>query len=184
LGYFSAFETVAFAHAQSVVHRDLKPSNIMVGTFGEVQVIDWGLAKYLSEIDPQSEQTSNYADVENHRAVTDTEEPIVRTVPGLPIGTPAYMSPEQARGELDRIDKRADVFALGAILCEILTGKPPYLGTRAEVEAQAKAGSVGVALDRLRALPLNPRLVYLMEQCLAPDRAERPADAGALNSCN
>jgi tRNA A-37 threonylcarbamoyl transferase component Bud32 len=121
--FLSIFEqvcqTVAYAHARGVIHRDLKPSNVMVGSFGEVQVMDWGLAKVLPRGGAADESTP-------------TPEPLVATArsgsdaddsrPGSVMGTPAYMPPEQARGETARSDERADVFALGSILCEVLTG--------------------------------------------------------------
>ena len=108
---------MAYAHARGVIHRDLKPANIMVGAFGEVQVMDWGLAKVLAE-----PSVSNFAGPPQTPASED------QTYAGQIMGTPAYMAPEQARGDLDKLDERADVFGLGALLCEILTGTPPYSG--------------------------------------------------------
>ena len=135
-------QTMGYAHSRGVIHRDLKPANVMVGAFGEVQVMDWGLAKVL--------QVGGVAD-EKRSKMLQQGTSIIRTLrsgdgnagSGLPdfgsssvgsqtqmgsvMGTPAYMPPEQALGEIDNMDERADVFGLGAILCEILTGKPPYV---------------------------------------------------------
>ena len=130
-------QAMAYAHAKGVIHRDLKPANIMVGAFGEVQVMDWGLAKVLAEGGVADEERASRAHQDPQETVdirtarssgshgsfgTDTEA-------GSMLGTPAYMPPEQANGDIAHLDRRADVFGLGAILCEILTGKPPYAGS-------------------------------------------------------
>lgn len=127
-------ETVAFAHAHGVIHRDLKPQNIMVGPFGEVVVLDWGVAKVLHRNGP-AESNNDAAPAAPTAPMTSEAEAMAadpgrthtrRTEQGAVIGTPSYMSPEQARGETDLIDERTDVFALGAILYFLLTGKPPF----------------------------------------------------------
>ena len=111
--------TIAFAHAQHIIHRDLKPANIMVGEFGEVLVVDWGLAKNIfKNTTDDSGNKSNY--------VTDM------TMWGTVQGTPAYMSPEQAKGE--PLDTKSDVYALGSILYEILSGRPPFIKDAEENE--------------------------------------------------
>ena len=116
-------EAVGYAHARGVVHRDLKPANVMLGEHGEVLVLDWGLAKVRGLRDRVAE--AGDLDV----VITDRSSsggPATRI--GAVAGTPAYMPPEQARGEVDRIDARSDVYALGAVLYEILAGRPPYEG--------------------------------------------------------
>src|SRR5262249_46489917 len=128
-------QTMGYAHAKGVIHRDLKPANIMVGAFGEVQVMDWGLAKVLAEggvadEEPASREREQSEDVTTIRTARSTGSAGTFgtvTEAGSLLGTPAYMPPEQANGDIANLDRRADVFGLGAILCEILTGKPPYV---------------------------------------------------------
>jgi serine/threonine-protein kinase len=107
----------AYAHSRGVLHRDLKPSNIILGDFGEVMILDWGLAKVVGTSDDLSQLPVNIEE-------SGRDE----TVQGQVLGTPAYMAPEQAEGRLDRIDQRSDVYGLGAILYEILTNQPPFPG--------------------------------------------------------
>ncbi len=123
-------ETTAFAHAHGVIHRDLKPQNIMVGTFGEVLILDWGVAKVLHESTPTNDPpvvhemeatTTDRAMHDDHGLTTHTRETAIGTI----IGTPAYMAPEQSRGDLDSVDQRSDIYALGAVLYFLLTGRPP-----------------------------------------------------------
>ena len=112
-----------------MIHRDLKPSNVMVGSFGEVQVMDWGLAKVLPRggvVDDAKAGKETPAETLIATARSGSDADLSHA--GSIMGTPSYMAPEQARGETDRIDERADVFALGSILCEILTGTPAFTG--------------------------------------------------------
>ncbi|MCK6570975.1 bifunctional serine/threonine-protein kinase/formylglycine-generating enzyme family protein [Myxococcota bacterium] len=148
-------EVMAFAHDRRVVHRDLKPSNVMVGRFGEVYVMDWGVAK---DLDGEPETLPGVA----------MSIPIVGTgltTYGQALGTPAYMPPEQAMGALDEVGPWSDVYALGGILHEVLTGAPPWPPRLTPGQA-----------------PLRPdaALVALCLGALAEATVARPADAGAL----
>ena len=178
-------QTLAYAHSRDVIHRDLKPSNVMVGAYGEVQVMDWGLAKVLTpgSADNQASrerqrpegisviQTPRVEDPDSGEAGTETRA-------GSVLGTPAYMAPEQARGEVEDVDRRADVFGLGAILCEVLTGKPPFPGPGAAALKKARRGDLEEAFVRLDGCGADAELIGLTKRCLSADPAGRPADAG------
>ena len=168
-------QAMAFAHGQGVIHRDLKPENVMVGAHGEVQLMDWGLAKVLGGARPGLEEGAESTAVEPGDEETD------RTRAGSVLGTVSYMPPEQARGLVAEVDQQSDVFALGAILCQVLTGEPPYTGSHTEaILLRATEADLGEALARLRGCGADPELVRLAERCLAPRKADRPADAGAV----
>jgi serine/threonine-protein kinase len=166
-------QTIAYAHSRGVIHRDLKPSNIMVGAFGEVQVMDWGLAKVLN----RAEETQPAGAVQTARSGDGSD----KTTPGWVAGTPAYMAPEQAAGEPRRLDQRCDVFALGAILCEILTGQPPYGGAEdPNVLFKASRADLAGAFARLDACGADAELIRLVRSALAPEASDRPRDAEVL----
>ncbi|HEY8504023.1 MAG TPA: tetratricopeptide repeat protein, partial [Gemmataceae bacterium] len=173
-------QALAYAHARRVIHRDLKSSNVMVGAFGEVQVMDWGLAKVVPEAGGPTDVPS---DTEPGTVIRSPQEEggVEPTRYGSVLGTYAYMPPEQARGWVGEVDRRSDVFALGAILCDILTGKPPYPGpSRREMQIQAFEADLSGAFARLEACGADPELVALARHCLAPRKEERPANAGEV----
>ncbi|OWK35315.1 serine/threonine-protein kinase [Fimbriiglobus ruber] len=182
--FVAAFElvcqAVAYAHAHDVIHRDLKPANVMVGAFGEVQVMDWGLAKVLrigggdGAADPEA--TSVASAVVSLRDADD-----LLTQAGSVLGTPAFMPPEQAVGAVHKIDARSDVFGLGGILAVILTGAPPFVASSAETSrVKAATGDVADCFARLDACGADPELVALCKRCLSPKAVDRPADAGEV----
>jgi serine/threonine-protein kinase len=169
-------ETVAYAHSRGILHRDLKPSNIMVGAFGEVQVMDWGLAKVVARGRAEDQATPPASTIFTVRMSAEGFSSQAGTV----VGTPAYMAIEQARGEVAGLDERADVFGLGAILCELLTGEPPYRGGHEEAHWQAARGELADAFARLQASGAEAELLTLAKDCLAKERDERPRDSGVV----
>src|SRR5215468_5607296 len=181
-------QTLAYAHAKGVIHRDLKPANIMVGAFGEVQVMDWGLAKVLAEGGITDEERASRQHQQEEGTLIRTARSTdssgsfgTQTEAGSLLGTPAYMPPEQANGDVALLDRRADVFGLGAILCEILTGKPPYVGRSSEeVRRKAANGDLADALARLDACGADNELIALTKKCLAAEAIDRPKDAQAV----
>jgi tetratricopeptide (TPR) repeat protein len=174
-------QAVGYAHAHRVIHRDLKLANVMVGAFGEVQVMDWGLAKVLGQETPATGDTLVPEKTRAWTEVSPTPEAGSHTQAGSLVGTPAFIPPEQAAGELGKVDERADVFGLGALLAAILTGKPPYIGESSEaVRVLALRGKLDGCFSRLDASGAEPELVALCKQCLAFEPADRPVDAGAV----
>ena len=170
LGVFEQVcQTVGFAHARGIIHRDLKPANVMLGAFGEVQVMDWGLAKDLSR--------DTAADGSEGTAPPCVRPPgAVDTEAGHVMGTPAYMAPEQARGET--VDARADVFALGGILAVVLGGTPPFLGTTVwDTVQKARRADLGDCLAAIDVCGADPELIAVARRCLSANAADRPADA-------
>ncbi len=128
-------EAIAYAHSRGVLHRDLKPTNVMVGAFGEVVVMDWGLAK-VQGVDGFGQSTGIGSGA--HHVVTDrSHKPAYVTRSGSVAGTPNYMPPEQAAGEASKIGPWSDVYALGAVLYEILTDRPPYMGEDLDAVVEA-----------------------------------------------
>ena len=162
-------ETVAFAHSRGVIHRDLKPQNIMIGAFGEVLVLDWGVAKVMG-----TRVSGNMGEW------LTGERP--RTLCGTVMGTPGYMAPEQLRGEVDSVDERTDVYGLGAILHFLLTRRHPNvderrpLGAAGHLQDGSPQGAIGWPV------PVHPSLVAICEKALAPEKARRYSSVPSLAS--
>ncbi len=159
--FVRACDAIAYAHSRGVVHRDLKPENIMVGAYGEVYVMDWGVARVMGSREG-TEDAVQIQRADHHR-----------TRLGAVLGTPAYMSPEQAQGRNDELDGRSDVFALGLILAELVTLRPA-VSEKDTLQLLGKMQSC--AIEPLRHhdpnRPLPPALVAIVERCTR----ERPAD--------
>ena len=168
--FVAVCNTVAYAHSRGVIHRDLKGENVLLGDFGEVFVLDWGVAKVLGT--PEEDGSMH---LQGRCLPADASQ----TVQGDIVGTPAYMAPEQAEGRLDLIDSRTDIYGLGAILYEILTGQPPFVGSN----------TVEVLEKVMHDAPMPPRQLWpevpqtLEAACLralSKDPADRHASAAAL----
>jgi PAS domain S-box-containing protein len=165
--FVTVCQAVAYAHTQGVLHRDLKGGNVVLGDFGEVIVLDWGLAKVLgssTEAPAQPDATVNSAD--GH------------TLPGVVTGTPAYMAPEQATGRADLVGTRTDVYGLGAILYEILTGQPPFVGPASKVLVRAANGNPDPPSRLVPDVPTD--LETACVRAVSKDPADRYASAGEL----
>jgi len=170
-----ATQAVAYAHARGVLHRDLKPENIMLGDFGEVRVLDWGLARTQSTTgSPEvlAHDSDSLADLTPLESLGSGQ-----TRMGQVAGTPAFMAPEQAWGRIDTLGPHTDVYALGACLYALLSGHPPHRGASRVALQSARSGH----LPPLRpAFDVDPHLVALVESCLQPDWRHRPPHAGSL----
>lgn len=195
IGVFAQIaQTVAYAHSQQIVHRDLKPHNVMVGQFGEVQVMDWGMGKSLSDLrtsvpdrGSQPEKLAKETEtvsrsVDSSLAESVGADPFAHlTRTGEVLGTPAYMPPEQARGEIDSIGTASDVFGLGAILFTMLTGQHLYASEDPQqVMAKAKSGDLKGSIALLTRSQVDPELQALCIDCLQPFPADRPADGAVV----
>ncbi len=159
-----AAQALGFAHERGVVHRDVKPQNIIVGTHGRSFLLDWGIAR------------AGRSSLPSAPTEEDRPAPLGHTMQGSVMGTPAYMSPEQARGDIQQIDSRTDVFALGAILYHLLSGRCPYPGATAELTLAAAADARWEPLATVA--PNSPAgLRQICNRAMARDPADRFRDA-------
>ena len=184
-------ETMAFAHSKDVIHRDLKPANIMVGRFGETYVMDWGLAKVLGKDDhkdtrlrTEHESISIVRTDRLEDSDSDPDSPLM-TMDGDIVGTPAYMAPEQARGDMEKVGPQSDVYSVGAILYHLLSGRAPYTEPGSKLAPQAVLMKVlSGPPPRLYTIDkqLAPELVAICEKAMAYSRKNRYASVIDLAS--
>ncbi len=158
---------IAYAHSNGIIHRDLKPDNIMVGDFGEVYVMDWGLAKILGE---EQDDCRYGLLIDQREGQTD----LMKTMTGSVVGTPGYMSPEQAKGLVATMDERSDVYSLGALLYELVTLESPFHGEDAWDILEIIQRDLPVPpLQVKRGKNLPPELDTIIMKCLAKDKNDR-----------
>src|SRR5262249_31164117 len=192
--FIDVCNAIEYAHSRGVLHRDIKPGNIIVGKHGETLVVDWGLAKVVGRVE-------SGVDSGERTLIPSSASGSAETLPGSALGTPGYMSPEQAEGDLEHLGPHSDVYSLGATLYYLLTGRPPVEGEVGEVLRAVQRGEFppprrhDPAIDRaleavcLRAMAHKPADRYASPRalaggplCLAGDAAGRGGGGGAGRS--
>jgi serine/threonine protein kinase len=181
-------EAMAYAHKKGVIHRDLKPANVMVGGFGEVFVMDWGLARVLGQKDThdlrlQPLPGSSSLKTERREERQDAPDSPLFTMDGDVVGTPCYMPPEQARGEIEKLSARSDVYSIGAMLYHLLARQMPYCPPDVRVTNRTVLGLVlhgpPAPIENLRK-GVPAELVAICEKAMAREASARYADTQAL----
>lgn len=174
--FLKVCDAMSFAHAKGVIHRDLKPANMMVGQFNQVYVMDWGIARVLAESEPVSTREEERVECLRMSASKDT----MATEWGTLIGTPRYMSPEQARGEIDRLDPRSDLYSLGLVLFELICLRPAFCADFGRVLERVRNGQRERIIAPSSQLPIPRELRAIVEKATAPEPAQRYASIHAM----
>ncbi|HEX6881823.1 MAG TPA: bifunctional serine/threonine-protein kinase/formylglycine-generating enzyme family protein [Planctomycetota bacterium] len=182
-------DAMTYAHSKGVIHRDLKPANVMVGRFGEAYVMDWGLARVLGQPDrhdlrlKRTDTTFTMVESERRADASHSADSVLFTMDGDVVGTPAYMAPEQARGEIERLGPRSDVYSLGAMLYHLLSGEMPFVAPGAKVsQHMVLRWALEGPPKSVHAIDASvpEELVAIVEKAMAREPEERYADMGAL----
>jgi len=176
--FLGVCHVVAYAHSRGVIHRDLKGQNVVLGDFGEVMVLDWGLAKAANLPEPELQPASSDDGNGPSRGTEPNDLAGMNTVQGMIMGTPGFMAPEQAMGRLDLVGPRSDVYGLGAILYEILTAEPPFAGSKHEVLRKVVSEDPTPPRQRLPGIPRA--LDGICMKCLARNPEDRYDSAADL----
>ncbi|MBF0300741.1 MAG: protein kinase [Oligoflexia bacterium] len=196
--FLKASDAMAYAHSKGVIHRDLKPTNIMLGDYGEVYVVDWGLAKVVKSTNECTEyaeitETTKDPDFSPINTIFEEDTTLEKTIYGQLLGTPRYMSPEQAKGDNENLDSRSDQFALGLILYELLLLEEAYDGknllTIIEDASYAKIKPIKKTISSLS--PVNPanssylkvpqELQLILSKALSLEKDDRYSSVQAFN---
>ena len=167
--FIDVCNAIEYAHSRGVLHRDIKPSNIIVGRHGETLVVDWGLAKATGKSDPLAAERT---------LLPSSASGSSETLPGSALGTPAFMSPEQAQGQLERLGPRSDVYSLGATLYHLLSGQPPFAGDAVDVIRAVQRGDF--RRPRERDASIDPALEAICLKAMALRSEDRYATCHAL----
>ncbi len=175
LRHFNAVcRAIHYAHVRGVLHRDLKPANVMLGRHGETLVVDWGLAKPVGE-------TLRYDETQASHLVPLSGSKSAPTAMGSTLGTPAYMSPEQAAGEWKEVGTRSDVYSLGATLYHLLVGKPAFGGSISEILEKVQAGDFRRPRDINPGVPKPLEAICLKSMAMSPDDRYESTEALACD---
>jgi serine/threonine protein kinase len=180
--FLKVCDAVAYAHSRGVLHRDLKPDNVMIGPYGQVYVMDWGIARIIGSAVSEPPPASGDAAILGAPSVAEPVRVDVDTYDeGSIVGTYQYMAPEQAWGRTKDMDARTDVFALGGILYHVLTGQAPYHGSRTALTVElARAALVAPPAEVVKGVTLSPALCAIAMKALAQDREDRYPTVNAL----
>ena len=165
-------QAIAYAHSRGVIHRDLKPANILIGRFGETYVVDWGLAKSIG----RKASDDDASDANDEATLYPSGHDDSHTRQGATVGTPAYMSPEAARGDLSSVTTDADIYGIGATLYFVLTGRAPRQFTTREAAFHSDDAAARLQFDR----HVPPPLESIVRKAMSPQRTDRYKSATAL----